>query len=130
MHDERKSIQTKCLITKQIVSVRNRIDYYDSNPQKNEYANNGPNWVDYIAETLLNRVSLSLLVSYLIKKNTAKRAMEISSSFAISTLKLASLTTVDKGIFTVGNKSNPVVGNMKFVYNKDELTIFLTPTKN
>lgn len=56
------------LITKQILSVRNRIDYFDSNRPKNEYTNNVPNWVDYIAETLLNRVSLSLLVSFCTNK--------------------------------------------------------------
>lgn len=70
------------LITKQILSVRNRIDYIDSNQQKNEYTNNVPNWVDYIAETLLNRVSLSLLVSFLfLFQSNEKELLKISFFF-------------------------------------------------
>lgn len=54
-------LQMFILITKQIFSVNDRINF------SNEILNNlrVPNWVDYIADTLLNRVSLSLLVSFL-----------------------------------------------------------------
>lgn len=55
-------LQMFILITKQIFSVNDRINF------SNEILNNlrVPNWVDYIADTLLNRVSLSLLVSFCI----------------------------------------------------------------
>lgn len=69
------------LITKQILSVRNRIDLFDSNQPKNEYSNNVPNWVDYIAETLLNRVSLSLLVSFYTNKKKDLKKGFLSSIY-------------------------------------------------